>query len=77
MTTKFSNTTNRLIPVTRWNEFHEWPPQGGLRHLVFHAKTNGFDKVIKRVGSRILIDEAAWFDWVNSKNPQVKEDVYE
>lgn len=32
----------RLIPLTEWNKHHPWPPQGGLRHLVFHENTNGF-----------------------------------
>lgn len=58
--------TKRLIPVPKWNLHHEWPPQGGLRHLIFFAKTNGFDSVIRRVGRRILIDEDAFFEWVES-----------
>ena len=62
------STTRKLIPVTRWNDHHDFPPQGGLRHLVFNAHTNGFDKVIRRVGKRVLIDEAAYFDWVDAQN---------
>jgi hypothetical protein len=55
----------RLIPVTAWNEFHPWPPVGGLRHLIFYASQNGFDSVVKKVGGRVLIDEAAFFAWAN------------
>lgn len=58
----------RLIPVPKWNDYHQWPPQGGLRHLIFHAKTNGFDRVIKRAGRRVLIDEQAFFEWVEMQN---------
>jgi len=58
----------RLIPVPEWNDHHEWPPQGGLRHLIFDAKKNGFDKVIRRAGRRVLIDKAAFFAWVESQN---------
>lgn len=58
----------RLIPLTEWSKHHPSPPLGGLRHLVFHAKTNGFDKVIRRVAKRILIDEAAFFLWVEENN---------
>lgn len=54
-----------FIPVTDWNQRHPWPPIGGLRHLIFHATSNGFDKVIRRVGRRVLIDEAAFFAWVD------------
>ena len=59
--------TTQLIPVSRWNDRHSWPPIGGLRHLIFFAGTNGFDKVICRIGRRVLIDEAAFFSWANSQ----------
>jgi hypothetical protein len=58
----------RLIPVTKWNEHHQWPPIGGLRHLIFFANENGFDKVIRRCGRRVLIDEAAFFEWMDEQN---------
>ncbi len=63
-----TSTNPRLIPLTQWNKHHTWPPQGGLRHLVFHSATNGFADVIKRAGRRILIDEAAFFAWVDAQN---------
>jgi len=58
----------RLIPLTQWGEHHSWPPLGGLRHLVFHANSNGFDRVIRRVGRRVLIDEDAFFRWVDEQS---------
>lgn len=60
----------RLIPLTKWPEYHPYPPIGGLRHLVFFAQENGFHEVIRRVGRRILIDEAAYFRWVQMRNPK-------
>ncbi len=62
----YKNT--RLIPATKWNEYHQWPPLGGLRHLIFNEYTNGFHKVIRRCGRRVLIDEAAFFQWVEEHN---------
>lgn len=62
-----TNSLTRLIPVTKWNDHHEWPPVGGLRHLIFHEKENGFDQVIKRCGRRVLIDEAAFFKWLDEQ----------
>lgn len=59
--------TTRLIPATRWQEFHPWPPIGGLRHLIFNANSNGFDAVVRRVGRRVLIDEAAFFEWASAR----------
>ena len=58
----------RLIPATQWPEYHSWPSLGGLRHLIFYADENGFKSVIRRVGRRVLIDEAAFFEWVDQQN---------
>ena len=63
----------RLIPLTRWPDHHPWPPLGGLRHLVFHARSNGFDAVIRRVGRRVLIDEAEFFRWVEQQQGKEKD----
>ncbi len=68
MTIQNSENPTRFIPVPNWHKHHEWPPLGGLRSLIFNSRQNGFDKVIKRVGRRVLIDEAAFFAWVNEKN---------
>jgi len=70
--TEIVPSKTRLIPLADWQKYHEWPPHGGLRHLAFHAKTNGFDKVIRRVGRRVLIDEAAFFQWVEQNNTHTK-----
>jgi hypothetical protein len=60
----------RLSPVTKWNEYHAWPPIGGLRHLIFFEKTNGFETCVFRVGKRVLIDEDAFFVWVKKDRDQ-------
>jgi hypothetical protein len=57
-------TPTRLFTVQQWPQHHPYPPVGGLRHLIFHAKQNGFDAVIRRIGRRVLIDEQAFFAWV-------------
>lgn len=57
----------RMIPVTQWNEYHPWPPAGGMRHLVFNAETNGFAHAFVRVGRRVLVDEAEFFAAVRAK----------
>ena len=56
-----------LIPVPKWPEHHNYPSVSGMRWLIFHEKTNGFHKVVKRVGRRVLIDEAAYFEWVEAQ----------
>lgn len=56
----------RYIPVPHWEKHHEWPPIGGLRNLIFNRHKNGFDEfgVVKKIGKRVLIDEAAFFEWI-------------
>lgn len=63
-----NNMPTRLIPVPLWNKFHQWPPIGGLRHLIFNARSNGFNSVIRRAGRRVLIDEYAFFKCVEKQN---------
>lgn len=58
----------RLIPVQKWNDFHPWPPVGGLRHLIFHEQSNGFASAFKRAGRRVLVDEAEFFRCVERQN---------
>jgi hypothetical protein len=63
-------TSSRFLTVRQWTEQHSWPPLGGLRHLIFNAQDNGFDAVLRRVGRRVLIDEAAFFAWVDRHGRQ-------
>jgi hypothetical protein len=61
-------TQSRLIPLQKWNDIHAWPPIGGLQHLRFNCKTNGFAAAFKKVGRRVLIDERAFFAAVDAQN---------
>jgi hypothetical protein len=63
-----STSPKRMIPVPDWPKYHPWPPLGGLRHLIFNADKNGFDRVIKRAGRRVLIDEEEFFQWLEEQN---------
>lgn len=65
--------TRRLLPVSDWSKYHTWPPIGGLRHLIFNAKDNGFENVVRRVGRRVLIDEQAFFEWVDAQDNTATE----
>jgi len=65
---RMESIQTRLIPLTDWPKHHTWPPLGGLRHLVFNANTNGFNHVIRRIGRRVLIDERAFFEWIEANN---------
>ena len=58
--------TPTLTAPNRFSEKYPDFPIGGIRHLIFHEKTNGLAKcgVIVRIGRKVLIDEAKFFDWV-------------
>lgn len=58
------NTSKKIIPIPDWPKYHPWPSVAGLRHLIFHAEKNGFNQVIRRSGRRVLIDETAFFIWL-------------
>ena len=58
----------RLIPLSKWNDFHPYPTVASLRHLVFFEETNGFSKVLRRIGRRLYIDEESFFAWVNENS---------
>jgi hypothetical protein len=63
-----SESAPLYIPVTKWNEHYEWPPIGGLRHIIFNAETNGFAPAIKRVGRSVLMDAPKFWEIVEQKN---------
>ena len=57
----------RLIPITEWGRFHAWPPLGGLRHLRFHESAKGFGGAFVKIGRRVLVDEAKFFECVKNQ----------
>jgi len=63
-----NNNPRKLIPLTSWNNHHNYPPLGQLRALVFNEKTNGFSRCIRRIGKRVLIDENEFFAWVDKQS---------
>lgn len=69
-----SNTVpqTRIIPLADWPKYHPWPPIGGLRHIAFNLETSGFKRAILRVGGRVLIDEAAFFQCAREQASEAK-----
>lgn len=61
------SNTNRYIGLTDWPKYHPWPKVGGLRNLMVKAKSTGFDKVIRKIGGKIVISEKDFFEWIDSK----------
>lgn len=66
----------RLIPIPKFNDYHPDPSPAALRWLVFTNK-DGFESCVVRRGRRVLIDEAAYFEWLNKQNEKSRrQDVH-
>lgn len=59
-------TTKRLIPVAEWERHHPWPTCKALRGYMSFAESNGASVWIVRLGRRVLVDEAAFFEWART-----------
>ncbi len=70
MATHAVKTQPRLIALVDWNRKYDWPTQGGLRHLAQYRATNGFAPAFVKVGHRVLIDEAKFFECVARRNEE-------
>ncbi len=72
-----NNTTRRLFTVRQFARRHAAFSEGGLRWLIFNAKgrksskeaiaPNGLEAALVRVGRRVLIDEHAFFGWLDAQ----------
>lgn len=62
------NTERVLLTVRQFSQKYPVFPEGGLRHKIFYAEENGFAKCIRRFGRKVLIDEAAFFQWIDEQN---------
>lgn len=63
-------TQGRLILLTDWNRYHDWPTQGMLRHYAQYRATNGFAPAFIKVQRRILIKENEFYRCVNRLQEQ-------
>ena len=57
-----------LIPVSKWNQYHDFPTVAALRNLIFFADRNGINKCIRKIGGRLYIEETAFFEWVEERS---------
>ena len=57
-----TNQKPELIPVSKWNDYFDYPTLGALRQLIFYQNTNGFSKVLRKMGkTRLYIKTSAFF----------------
>lgn len=66
-----------LLSVRQFSEKHPAFPQGSLRNLIFLAESrktsrgiitgNGLNIALVRIGRKLLINEAKFFQWINAQ----------
>ncbi|MCX7100546.1 MAG: hypothetical protein NTX38_03395 [Methylobacter sp.] len=58
------------LTVQQFTAKHPAFNTGGIRALIFNENLNGLAKAgaVVRIGRKVLIDEAKFFDWVQSQN---------
>ena len=67
---KNQTTVPNLMTVRQFAENFPAFSTGAIRNYIFYEELNGLqaNKVIKRVGKKILIDVERFFLWVESQN---------
>ena len=71
MSKNATNQTLDLVPLSKFNDFFDYPTVGSLRQLNFY-NTDGFaDKVIRKIGKRLYIKISAFKEWVEFQNKVV------
>ncbi|MCT4552935.1 MAG: DNA-binding protein [Alphaproteobacteria bacterium] len=66
-------TVSSLMTVKQFVESFPAFSHGSIRGYIFNSKLNGMDeqKVLKRIGKKILIDVDAFFQWIDKKSLEV------
>ena len=69
-----SSDKPRLATVRQFCERHPFMSEGGLRHLIFNARSTGFSGCIRRIGRRVYIDETAFFQWIGNDGKKARNE---
>ena len=54
----------KYLTIAQTSEAHPAFSQSSLRNIITKAHDNGFNSVIKRVNTRVLIEESAFIEWI-------------
>lgn len=72
METTTSKPERNLLTVRQFAAKHPAFTEASLRFIIFKAGSNGFKNCIRRIGRKVLLDEAAFFECVDQRNAQSK-----
>ena len=66
--TKFSISVEDFVTIRQLTTTNPAFTEGGIRALIFRAKSNGFNRCIRRIGRKILISKTAFSRWIEAQN---------
>jgi len=56
-----------VLTVKLFSKKHPAFSEASIRHLIFHASSNGFERCLRRAGRKILILELEFFGWLDNQ----------
>lgn len=60
-----------LIPVSKWNEYYEYPTVGAIRQLIFYNTDDFETKDVRKIGKRLYLKVSEFHKWVEYTNGKV------
>lgn len=59
-----SQNLSPLVPISQFAQTYSWPSEAGMRMYAFKAKELGIEECFVRIGRRLLVDPAKFFDLI-------------
>jgi len=65
--TTANQTHKNFLTLKQWLAKYQAIPEGGVRHLIFTNKNNFNQRVVKKLGRKILLDEGAFLAYIDEQ----------
>ena len=65
MTLSSNQHLKSFLTLKQWLEKYSAIPEGGIRHLIFTNRDNFNERVVKKLGRKILLDEHAFLTYID------------
>lgn len=62
-----NNQNDEYLTVAQLSQRYPAFTQGSIRWLIFNSSTNGFNKVIRRIGRKVVLSLSAWKAFLEEK----------
>ena len=57
-----------LVPVSKFNDYIDYPTVGAIRQLIFYNKDKFKDIVVRYIGKRQYISVPDFYKWIDISN---------